>query len=158
MNIIIVLRKRFVFILANSSTTTKITAIIDIDGNNWSARFHPLLCTNSIIIKITPDFIEHYYHELEPNVHYIPASLDNLTQVVEYVLEERNDGKMRGVVKNANEWCLASRRKDSLARRALGALDMYRGALKTYNGGHWMEDWESRSVLNGVDDMVVCDV
>ena len=28
-------------------------AIIDIDGNNWSSRFGMLLCSNSIIIKVS---------------------------------------------------------------------------------------------------------
>lgn len=31
-------------------------AIIDIDGNNWSSRFGMRLCSNSIVIKIEPDF------------------------------------------------------------------------------------------------------
>ena len=61
---------------------------------------HPLLCANSVVIKITPDFITSDYHELQPNVHYIPASLDNITQVVEYVLD--NDLEMRKVVHSAN--------------------------------------------------------
>ncbi len=28
-------------------------AILDIDGNNWSARFPKLLCTNSVVIKVS---------------------------------------------------------------------------------------------------------
>ena len=37
--------------------------------------------------------------------HYIPASLGNITQVIEYVLLEENDGRMKEVVNAANMWC-----------------------------------------------------
>lgn len=30
----------------------KYKAILDVDGNNWSARFPKLLCTNSVVIKV----------------------------------------------------------------------------------------------------------
>jgi hypothetical protein len=41
------------------------SAIIDIDGNNWSSRFASLLCTNSVIIKVRV-----YCYEC---AHYIKA-------------------------------------------------------------------------------------
>mmetsp|Transcript_31512 Transcript_31512/g.66281 ORF Transcript_31512/g.66281 Transcript_31512/m.66281 type:complete len:483 (+) Transcript_31512:27-1475(+) len=136
----------------------KYKAIIDIDGNNWSARFQSLLCTNSVIIKVIPDFIEQYYHELEPNVHYILTTLNNLTTVMEEIVEEGNDMKMRGIVKKANEWCHRSRRKESFALESIGALEMYRDALSEY-AGDWMGEWESRSsVFDNIDDMVECTV
>ncbi|KAL7526127.1 hypothetical protein ACHAXR_001330 [Thalassiosira sp. AJA248-18] len=136
----------------------KYKAILDIDGNNWSARFSTLLCTNSVIIKIIPDFVEQYYHELEPNKHYIPASLDNLTKVVEYVLGEGNDVEMRGIVKNANKWCQRSRSKESLAAKAMLALNQYQYALEGYDGGHWVDEWEGRSTLEAINDLVECNV
>lgn len=113
---------------------SKYKAIIDIDGNNWSARFHTILCTsNSIIIKIAPDFIEEYYKELTPNVHYIPASLDNITRVVEYVLDEANEEQMKRIIKNANDWCIGSSNKKSLVDRAMNILLQYKKALDTYH-------------------------
>jgi len=32
--------------------TSTLSAIIDIDGNNWSSRFGTLLCSNSVVIKV----------------------------------------------------------------------------------------------------------
>jgi hypothetical protein len=125
-------------------------AVIDIDGNNWSARFPSLLCANSIVIKISPDFVDQYAHELVPNVHYVPASLDNITQVVENIMDPRNDGKMRRVVKEANNWCRLHLSKESLAIKAMHALEMYRDALERYG----VDAWESPIL----DDLVECDV
>ena len=64
----------------------KYKAILDIDGNSYSARFSRLLCTNSVIIKITPRWAEYFFDELQPMAHYVPANLENLTKVVEYVV------------------------------------------------------------------------
>jgi len=125
-------------------------AVIDIDGNNWSARFPSLLCANSIVIKITPDFVDQYARELVPNVHYVPSSLDNLTQVVEHVLDPKNDAKMRRVVEEANNWCRIHLRKESFAIKAMHALEMYRDALERYG----VDAWESPIL----DDLVECDV
>ncbi|KAL7549716.1 hypothetical protein ACHAWF_012980 [Thalassiosira exigua] len=135
----------------------KYEAILDIDGNNWSARFHTLLCSNSVVIKIRPDFIEQFYHELEPNVHYIPASLENLTDVVEYVLDSRHDAEMQSIVRKANQWCQGSISKGKLASMAVAALETYRNALEEHTVAHWM-DWQSRSPLKNMDDMVECRV
>ncbi len=127
-------------------------AIIDIDGNNWSARFHTLLCGNSVIIKIQPDFIEEYYSELIPGWHYMPANLDNLTTVVEYVLDESNDREMHNVVRNANEWCLRSMDKEVFGRRALDSVERYRDALMRHD-----VDWDG-DLFNKYDDWIECSV
>lgn len=135
-------------------------AIIDIDGNNWSARFRTLLCTNSIVIKIQPDFVEQYYAELQPNVHYIPANLDNITHVVEYVIAEENDREMHYIVKNANKWCKKRQGKEALALNAIEALDQYSHALERYHGDSmWMEkEWHGSTILDGIDDLIECKV
>ncbi|KAK1747680.1 hypothetical protein QTG54_001643 [Skeletonema marinoi] len=82
----------------------KYKAIFDIDGNNWSARFNNLLCYNSVIIKIAPDFVEANFKGLIPGVHYLPAMLDNITQVAEFVMD-RTMMPDAQVVANANAWC-----------------------------------------------------
>jgi len=38
----------------------KYKAIIDIDGNNWSSRFAKLLCTNSVVIKVSTFVVSRY--------------------------------------------------------------------------------------------------
>ena len=80
-------------------------AILDIDGNTYSQRLSKILCTNSVLIKIEPRWVEYFWDELIPMVHYVPASLENLTEVVSYVVDEANDQEMIQIVKNANDWC-----------------------------------------------------
>ena len=38
-------------------------------------------------------------------VHYVPASLGNITEVVSYAVDEENDDKMKRIVASANLWC-----------------------------------------------------
>jgi hypothetical protein len=135
----------------------KYKAIIDIDGNNWSARFNNLLCYNSVIIKIAPDFVEANFEGLIPGVHYLPATLDNITQVAEFVMDRDNDAKMQQVVANANAWCKENMIRDKMARSALDAIEEYRVLLNDYDE-QWHEDWHSRKVFDEIDDLVECNI
>jgi hypothetical protein len=140
----------------------KYRAIIDIDGNSWSSRFGLLLCSNSVIIKIDPDFVEYFYDnggEVRPMVHYLPASLDNITTVVKYAMDERNDHEMRMMVQAANIWCKGALSEEGLAKDSLRILDKYRQVLNLYNGGSWIEEWKRvrRRYLQTIDDLVDCD-
>lgn len=130
-------------------------AIIDIDGNNWSARFPSLLCTNSIVVKITPDFVEQTTQSLQPNVHYMPASLENLTTVVDYIMDENNDGEMKMIVSNANRWCHSNLRKDSLAKSAIDSLETYLTAIHQDDMKLWASDLVKEQI---VGDLVECSV
>ena len=38
-------------------------------------------------------------------IHYVPASLENITEVVEYVLNNNNQHEMKEIVRSANVWC-----------------------------------------------------
>jgi hypothetical protein len=100
-------------------------AIIDIDGNNWSGRFAKLLCTNSVIIKIIPEYIEYFYIDLVPNIHYISATISNLTRAVTYVLDSANTNEMQNVVLEANKWCARSMTHDSLVHDMINQIDQY---------------------------------
>ncbi len=135
----------------------KYKAIIDIDGNNWSARFNSLLCYNSVIIKIEPDFVESNFEELEPGVHYLPATVNNITQVAELVMDEDNDADMQQIVANANAWCKENMSREKMARCAIEAIEKYRVLLNDYDE-HWHEEWPSKKVLNDMDDLVECNV
>lgn len=137
-------------------------AIIDIDGNSWSSRFGLLLCSNSVIIKIDPDFVEHFYDiggTLKPMVHYLPASLDNITNVVKYAMDERNDNEMRRMVQAANIWCKGAMSEEGLAKDSLRRLDKYKQVLDSYNGGSWIDEWKRvrRRYMQTIDDLVDCD-
>ncbi len=132
-------------------------AIIDIDGNNWSARFDTLLCYNSVIIKIAPDFVEASFKGLIPGVHYVPSTIDNITRVAEFVMDKDNDAKMQQIVANANTWCKENMIKRKMARSAMEAIEEYRFMLNDYDK-HWQEDWHNRKVYDGIDDLVECNI
>jgi hypothetical protein len=57
-----------------------------------------------VLLQITPDYTEYFYDELRPNVHYIPASLDNITEVARYIVDKANESEMKNVVKAARSW------------------------------------------------------
>ncbi|KAL7555145.1 hypothetical protein ACHAWF_018749 [Thalassiosira exigua] len=75
----------------------KFKAIIDIDGNAWSARLGKLLCYNSVVIK----------KEIEPWVHYIPVQSDfaDLEKTVRYVIDPKNADEMRRIIHNGQQFC-----------------------------------------------------
>mmetsp|Transcript_29370 Transcript_29370/g.61474 ORF Transcript_29370/g.61474 Transcript_29370/m.61474 type:complete len:564 (-) Transcript_29370:112-1803(-) len=85
----------------------KYKAIIDIDGNGSSTRFGPLLCMNSVVLKVNPKFGSYWNGELKPWRHYIPvdAELRNLEQQVMHVINERNEKQIQQIIKTANDWC-----------------------------------------------------
>ena len=85
----------------------KYKAILDIDGNAWSARLGKLMCYNSVVIKVDGDFVGYWEKELEPWVHYIPVESDfsNLAQTVRYVVDPVNSEQMQQIVKNSQQFC-----------------------------------------------------
>ena len=87
-------------------------ALVDINGISWSERFTRYLCYNSAIVKIVADadadssaveMEEYYMVDLIPGVHFIPASVTNVTTVVQQVLEQPE--YLQQVAQNANQWC-----------------------------------------------------
>ncbi|KAL7487633.1 hypothetical protein ACHAW6_013206 [Cyclotella cf. meneghiniana] len=139
----------------------KYRAIIDIDGNRWSSRFSKLLCTNSVVIKIDPDWIESFYGNLQPMKHYIPATLENITDVVAYVLDSKNDAEMRETVIAANLWCKRKMTGDQLSRDAVSQLGKYEMAIHTNYNSSWLNDWKNvkQRIFHHIgEDLVHCEV
>ncbi|EJK61081.1 hypothetical protein THAOC_18482 [Thalassiosira oceanica] len=126
------------------------TAIIDVDGNNWSSRFPKLLCLNSVTVKVEPSYIEYFHRDLTPGRHYVPASFDNLTQVVEYVISPENDSEMKLVVEEANGWCRGAMGVETVTRSAMEKIGEYFSDLADV-----MEDDDS-AFDEHVDDLVPC--
>ena len=44
----------------------KYKAILDIDGNAWSARLGKLLCYNSVVIKVQPEYVSYWEKDIQP--------------------------------------------------------------------------------------------
>lgn len=116
----------------------------------------------TISLKIEPDFVEHFYDEggdVRPMVHYLPATLDNITEVVAYAVDIENDDDIRKIVSSANSWCKVALSEEGLASDSIIRLDDYRRALDSYDGGSWVEEWVRirRRFDETINDLVDCD-
>ena len=85
-------------------------AVLDLDGTAWSERFARLLCYNSVVIRIEVDNdLEEYScfdgEELQPHVHYLPATLKNCTLVASRAAQNKSRVAMERIITNANLWC-----------------------------------------------------
>eukprot|EP01127_Copromyxa_protea_P020493 TRINITY_DN6873_c0_g1_i2.p1 TRINITY_DN6873_c0_g1~~TRINITY_DN6873_c0_g1_i2.p1 ORF type:complete len:380 (+),score=65.91 TRINITY_DN6873_c0_g1_i2:571-1710(+) len=77
--------------------------ILSMDGTVAAYRLGALLAGNSVIFKQESPYFEHYYHLLEPFVHYIPVARD-LSDLEERVLwAKENDYVVRNITRNARE-------------------------------------------------------
>eukprot|EP00571_Detonula_confervacea_P014385 CAMPEP_0172303372 /NCGR_PEP_ID=MMETSP1058-20130122/4910_1 /TAXON_ID=83371 /ORGANISM="Detonula confervacea, Strain CCMP 353" /LENGTH=457 /DNA_ID=CAMNT_0013014155 /DNA_START=63 /DNA_END=1436 /DNA_ORIENTATION=+ len=137
----------------------KYKAIIDIDGNSWSARFTKLLCLNSVVIKIDQDWGEYFYHDLKPMVHYIPASLENITDATAYVINIENEEEMKSIVDSANKWCKEQVTEEELALDTIKQIEMYDDSLNAYMKA-WMstDEWigVKNQLVHNISDLVDC--
>jgi hypothetical protein len=106
--------------------------------------------------QIDPDYIEYFYHELQPMVHYVPASLENLTTVAAYVLDQKNEVEMRDMVHSANSWCRTKMIKDRLVKDMMSQLDKYEVMLSEYLHKKNIADEELASSLRQYDDFTPC--
>jgi hypothetical protein len=112
--------------------------------------------------KIEPDFIEYFYGEngtVQPNIHYLPATLENITQVVSYAIDAKNDEQMQDMIREANNWCKHSLSEEGLAQDALLRLEAYADALDSYRNGSWRTEWKvaKKRFKDTIDDFVDCD-
>ena len=58
-------------------------------------------------------------------VHYVPASLENITEVVSYAVDEENDDKMKQIVASANLWCERKMTEKAIALNMITQLQKY---------------------------------
>ncbi len=109
-----------------------------------------------MLLQITPDYIEYFYDELRPNVHFIPASLDNITEVARYVVDEANESEMKNVIKAANSWCKRKMTKDAIADDAMTQLHAYFEALDVYKEQEGWKELNNFIFSDHFDDLLEC--
>jgi hypothetical protein len=103
----------------------KYKAILDVDGNSWSGRFGSLLCMDSVVVKIEPEMVDHFWSELQPWQHYVPvhANLSNLIEQVEWVIGHAKISQK--IIQNSNAWCQRKFNTESLVRDLLNIWESY---------------------------------
>jgi len=122
----------------------KYRAVLDIDGRAWTDRFQNLLCLKTVVIKIVMNYTSYFTVELTPGVHYLPASLENLTEVVEYAISDDNSEEMKSIVSRANEWCDNEVVPSKLRNNMLSILDGYADELYRADA-NWTNTWNNYS-------------
>lgn len=117
-------------------------AILDADGNSWSSRFGSLLCTNSVVLKVEPKYVDYFNKYLEPWTHYIPvrSDLSDLMETVEWVLSPANEPRVLQIVKSANGWCRTHMTYQGVALDMLDVLNAY-VALLDRDDARWTDAW-----------------
>lgn len=65
-------------------------------------------------------------------VHYVPASLENITEVVSYAVDEENDDEMKRIVASANLWCKRKMTEKAIALDMITQLQKYEAAFNEY--------------------------
>jgi len=122
----------------------KYRAVLDIDGHSWTDRFQYLLCQTSVVIKIQLNATSYFDAALTPGTHYLPASLENLTDVVEHALNIDNADEMNSIIAHANEWCQDHVVYKKLKKDVLSILNGYSEELYRANS-NWTSIWNHRS-------------
>ena len=91
-------------------------------------------------------------------VHYIPATLQNLTQAVEYAIDKDNERQVQSMIKAANAWCQDTLIEPSFVEDAMTQLVEYQKALEDMDES-WREEWKSvkKRFTETLDDFVDCD-
>lgn len=130
-------------VITPSEAFQKYKAILDIDGNSWSSRFGLLLCYNSVILKVDPEYVDYFHFKyLKPWIHYVPVNgdLSDLTKQARYVLDRNHSAVVQTIISNANAWCRQHMVHDAVAKDLLDIWEAYVGLLDIGNP-LWQEVW-----------------
>jgi Glycosyl transferase family 90 len=105
-------------------------AILDMDGNSWSSRFGTLLCYNSIVLKVTPAYVDSFYYQLRPHVLYVPIDSSGnsgtwLEALTRKMLDPGQAAQVGQMVDQANAWCRNYFATENLAREYLDIWQTY---------------------------------
>ena len=120
-------------------------AILDLDGNSWSSRFGELLCYDSVVLKVQPDYVELFFRDLVPGKHYvmIQKDLSDLLAKVRWVMDPKHSRWDRKLQQDhAHHFCRTHRIWPRLAH---DVLDVWEEYLRYLDIGDpdWQEQWKS---------------
>ena len=111
-----------------------------------------LFASHDALVQFEPDWVEYFFEDLEPMVHYVPASIDNVTEVAVYVLDEKNEDEMKNIVHNANTWCGKTITEERMAKDAMSQLEKYHVAFQAFMGEHSFDT----TAMGISDDLIEC--
>ncbi|TKR96631.1 hypothetical protein L596_010626 [Steinernema carpocapsae] len=77
--------------------------VISIDGTVAAYRFPMLLSGDSVVLKSDSQYYEHFYANMEANVHYVPFKTAEELEAIIKNLEDKPE-KPRKIIENANQF------------------------------------------------------
>jgi hypothetical protein len=96
---------------------TKYKYLIDIGGNGWSGRLKFLLFTKRPLLLVDRQFVDYFYEDLIPYIHYIPVKID-LSDLLEQVIWiQQNEEKSKEIANNAYEFAINNFQRNKLMNR-----------------------------------------
>lgn len=130
------------------SSLQNYSGVIDIDGNAWSSRLGPQLCLDTVTLKVEPRFVDHFYSQLQPWVHYIPVrnDLSDLIERADWVIDPQNADFVERIRQAAHEWCRSELTFPALAEQVLNSWEVYATELFR-NDPQWrkrLSQWRHR--------------
>jgi Glycosyl transferase family 90 len=123
-------------------------AVLDIDDQVWTSRITALLCYNSVIIKVEPQYIDYFFNDLKPWKHYVPVKRDlsDLTENVRFVMDPKNDASIREIVASANQFCAERLVATQLA---LDLLHVWNHYVQNFDvaDSNWEQKWSRKKAV-----------
>lgn len=134
---------------SNMEDFQKYKAILDMDGNSWSSRFGKLMCFNSVVLKMKPRYVDYFFFDLIPWVHYIPvADVKDLIDKTKFALDPDNAERVRTIILEANAWCRRRMVQDQITEDILDIWESYIRLLDSGSGGpQWQSEWAQAKAL-----------
>jgi|688.fasta_scaffold113091_3 hypothetical protein len=88
--------------------------ILHIDGFTAAWRLSKYMLSYSVILKVDSPWVEHFYNDLKPWIHYIPikSDLSDLIQRIEWCRE--NDNICETIAKNAFQYVVENITKEKM--------------------------------------------
>ncbi|CAL1538654.1 unnamed protein product [Lymnaea stagnalis] len=103
---------------------------LNIDGTVAAYRFPYLLAGDSAIFKQESEYYEHFYKELEPNIHYIPLKHD-LSDVLEKLKWAKDhDEEVQQIAQNGQQYARENLNPDDILCYHVRAFQHYAKLLK----------------------------
>lgn len=98
---------------------TKYKYLIDIGGNGWSGRLKFLLFMRRPLFLVDRNYIEYFYKDLVPFVHYIPVKMDLSDLLDKYMWAINHPKKTKKIAKRAYKFAVENFTEEKICERIL---------------------------------------
>jgi hypothetical protein len=98
---------------------TQYKYLIDIGGNGWSGRLKWLLFTRRTLFVVDRNYIDYFFNDLKPFVHYIPVKMDLTDLLKQFMWAVNNPERAAEIAENARQFADANFTEEKINARIL---------------------------------------